>query len=531
MRRKLALVLTAAFLASTVLVGCGDTTTTGGTTGETEQPKEKILIYARGADSMSLDPIMIEDGESAKVVANIYDTLVRYKEGSTEVEPALATEWTSSEDGLEWTFKLREGVKFHDGTPFNADAVKFSFERQLPPNQTAEMPYADFTLGMIDKITVVDDYTIKFNLKYPYAPFLENLAMSLSAPIVSPTAVEKYGADYGSHPVGTGPFVFESWQKDSMITLTANADYWDGKPNVDKVIFEVVKENSVRADKLMTGEVDIIDGIDPNDVDRLKADSNVNFLSAPGMNINYMGMRTDREPFDDPKVREAVSRAINREELVQSLYKGNAVVANGPLPPILFGYDSTLEPYGYDQEKAKQLLAEAGYNESNPLKFELMSYPNPRPYNAVGGDSLATAIQGYLKQVGVEVTITSAAWSEHKENVKNGKGEAFLYGWIGDNGDPDNFLYALLSSSQIGEGRLNEAKYSNKEFDDLLMQAQQTSNNDERVQLYSEAQHILVKDAPWVFISHSMDMAATGKTITGFSIHPTGVAFLKDVDK
>lgn len=525
MRRRWAGVLAGFFLVSTLLTGCGGgTTTTGGKTGG-----EKTVIFARGADSISLDPIMIEDGESAKVVANVYDTLVRYKEGSTEVEPALATEWTTSADGKEWTFKLRKGVKFHDGTPFNAEAVKFNIERQLPPNQTADMPYADFTFGMIDKVVAVDENTVKFDLKTPYAPFLLNLAMSLSAPMASPEAVKKYGKDFGMHPVGTGPFVFDSWEKDSKISLKANPDYWDGKPKVDKLIFEVVKENSVRANKLMAGEADIIDGIDPNDVERLKGDANLNFMTSPGMNINYMAMRTDRKPFDNPKVREAISRAINRDELVKNLYKGNALVANGPLPPILFGFDKDLKPYPYDPEKAKQLLKEAGYD--NNLSFELLSYPNPRPYNAVGGDSLATAIQGYLKQVGVNMKITSANWKEHKDNVKNGKAEAYLYGWTGDNGDPDNFLFALLHSSQIGKGRLNDAKYKNPTFDDLLMKAQQSSDKNERLKDYTAAQEILVKDAPWVFISHSMDMAAARKNISGFKIHPTGVYFLRTLVK
>jgi len=524
MKKRIALIVAAMMLVSTMLAGCGGTTTTGSSSAG----KEKVLIYARGADSMSLDPIMIEDGESAKVVANIYDTLVRYKQGSTEVEPALATDWTTSADGKEWTFHLRKGVKFHDGTPFNAEAVKFNIERQLPPNQTAEMPYADFTFGMIDKVTVVDDYTVKFNLKYPYAPFLLNLAMSLSAPMASPDAVKKYGKDFGQHPVGTGPFVFDSWEKDAQITLKANKDYWDGAPKVDKLIFQVVKENSVRANKLLAGEVDIIDGIDPNDVDRVKSDPNVNFVTSPGMNINYMGLRTDRKPFNDPRVRQAVSMAINRDELVKNLYKGNAVVANGPLPPILFGYDKDLKPYGYDPEKAKELLKEAGVPN---LSFELMSYPNPRPYNAVGGDSLATAIQGYLAKIGVTVKITSANWKEHKDNVRNGKGDAYLYGWIGDNGDPDNFLFALLHSSQIGQGRLNDSGYKNAQFDDLLMKAQQTSNKDERLKYYTQAQEILVKDAPWVFISHSMDMAATRKNVTNFSLHPTGVVFLRGTGK
>jgi len=525
MRRRLAGVLASLFLVSTLLTGCGVINSIG--RGQTAG--EKTVIFARGADSISLDPALIEDGESAKVVANVFDTLVRYREGSTEVEPSLATEWSTSDDEKEWTFKLRKGVKFHDGTPFNAEAVKFNVERQLPPNQTAEMPYSEFTLGMVDKVVAVDESTVKFVLKNPYAPFLLNLAMSLSVPMGSPEAIKKMGKDFGANPVGTGPFVFESWEKDARITLKANQDYWDGKPKVDKLIFEVVKENSVRANKLIAGEADIIDGIDPDDVERLKGDAKLNVSTAPGMNINYMGMRADRKPFNDPKVRQAISMAINREEIINSLYKGNAVLANGPLPSVLFGYVKELQPYPYDPAKAKELLKEAGYD--NNLSFELNSYSDERPYNPIGGDNLARAIQGYLKEAGVTVNITSAAWKEHKENVKNGKGEAYLCGWIGDNGDPDNFLYALLHSNQIGNGRLNDAMYNNPKYDELLLKAQQSSSNKERIKNYTEAQQILVKDAPWVFISNSLDMTASNKSISGFSIHPTGVYFLRTLDK
>ncbi|AET70875.1 ABC-type dipeptide transport system, periplasmic component [Desulfosporosinus orientis DSM 765] len=522
MWRKMASVLTSLFLVSSLLMGCGGIIPAG-----RSQTPEDTVIFARGADSISLDPVLIEDIESAKVVANVFDTLVRYKEGSTEVEPALATEWSTSEDGKEWTFKLRQGVKFHDGTPFNAEAVKFNMDRQLPPNRTEEMPYSSFTLGMVDKVVAVDDYTVKFILKTPYSPFLLNLAMPFSVPIGSPEAIKKMGKDFGAHPVGTGPYIFESWEKDAKITLKANPDYWGGKPNIDKLVFEVIKEKSLRADKLIAGDVDIIDGVAPEDVERLKGDEHLNVSLSPGMNISYMGMRTDRKPFNDPKVRQAISMAINRKELVKALYQGNALVANGPLPPSLLGYDKTIQPYPYDPAKAKELLREAGYDDN--LSFDLITYSDSRPYNTIGGDNLAVAIQGYMKEVGITVNITSAPWKEYKQNLQDGQGDAYLYGWTGDNGDPDNFLYVLLHSSQITS--LNYSKYKNPNYDELLEKAQQTSNIQERIKDYSSAQQILVKDAPWLFISTSMNITAANKRISGFSIHPTGVCFLRDVVK
>jgi len=323
--------------------------------------QQKVLVYARGADSLSLDPALIDDGESAKVIENIYDTLVTFEPGTTKIKPALATDWKISDDGLVYTFYLRKGVKFHDGTPFNADAVVASIGRQVGQNATADMPYASFTFGDVDKVEKVDDYTVKITLKEPNAPFLLNLAMGPAAPIVSPTALKKYGADFGHHPVGTGPFIFEKWDPDQQIVLKANPNYWGGKPKVDEVIFKVTKDNTVRAQELLAGSVDIIDGIDPADVDSLKNSPDINFLSGPGMNINYLAFRVDRPPFDNPKVRQAVSMAIDRQAIVDSLYKGIAVVANGPLPPGMLGYDPNLKPYEYNPAEAKKLLAEAGY--------------------------------------------------------------------------------------------------------------------------------------------------------------------------
>ena len=487
----------------------------------------KTFIFARGSDSVSLDPTIIVDGESAKVCNNIYDNLVRYKEGSTEVEAALAETWECSTDGLVWTFHLRKNVKFHDGTPFNADAVKFNYDRQGPDQRTPDMAYADFTLGMIDKIEAVDQYTIKITLKYPYAPFLANLAMGIAAPICSPTALQKWGADFGLHPVGTGAFVFESWEKEQQITLTANKDWWGGKPKIDKLVFKVTKENAVRANEMLAGEIDMMDGVDPNDVVRLKGDANVKILQAPGMNVNYMGFRVFKPPFDNPKVRKAASMAIDRQAIVDMLYQGNALLANGPLPPNLFGYVSTLQPWPYDLEGAKALLAESGY--PNGFTMTLLSYPNPRGYNAVGGDRLAEAIQADLKDVGITVNISSKAWKEHLAACAGIDGEAFLIGWMGDNGDPDNFLYVLAHSSQ--STGMNYSHYANPEFDSLLEQAQEVGGATERLALYKQAQEIFVPDAPWVFFSHAMDMVAQRANVSGFVLNPTSSIFLWNATK
>lgn len=494
---------------------------------------EKVLIYALEDDPLSLDPCEIEDQQSAEVVTNIFDTLVQYQVGSTEIEPALATAWTTSADGLDWTFKLRQGVKFHDGTLFNAQAVKFSFDRQLAdPEKSREMPYADFTLGIIQNIKVIDNFTVTFSLKYPYAPFLRNLAMPYCAPIVSEEAVKKYGKDVSSHPVGTGPFVFGSWEPGRKIVLKANPNYWGGKPKLDKVIFQVVKGKNVQLNKLAQGTVDIINGLSSNSpANRFLSDTNkFSVWPSNSLNINYMGFRVDHKPFNDQRVREAVSMAIDRDELVKRLYQGNALVAQGPLPPLVLGYTEELKFYSYNPEKAKQLLREAGYSHDD-LSFELLTYSEQRPYNDVGGDRMAEVIKEYLSKIGIKVKIISANWQDHKNNLSSGKGDAFLYGWLGDNGDPDNFLYPLLDGSQIKESGFNYANYNNPIYNALIEKAQGITESSERIRDYALAQQILVADAPWVFISHALNLAATQKKVQGLGILPSGLVRLVKVEK
>lgn len=523
MKKKiLAMMLSLVVVSSLALTACGKNSASAN--GD-KKASPKTLVYAQGADPRGLDPAFVDDGESAKVIVNVYEGLVKYKEGSTELEPGLAKSWEVSSDGKEYTFKLREGVKFHDGTPFNADAVKVNIERQLPPKATEDMPYASFTFGEVEKVEKVDDYTVKVKLKQPYTPFLANLAMSLAAPMVSPTALEKNNGNLNENPVGTGPFKFVSWKKGESITVEKNNDYWGDKAKLDKVVFKFTKENSVRASELMTGATDIMDGVDPNDVQKLK-DNKINVITENGMNINYMAFNTERAPFNDPKVREAISYAINRDELVKFLYQGFAEVAKAPLPSFIPGYNDKVKSFEYNPEKAKQLLKEAG---KENLSVKIITYSNPRPYNPVNGQKLAEAVQNYLSKVGVKATIDVYQWKEYKEKTKQGEGDILFYGWVGDNGDADNFM-SLFDSKEI-KSSLNVAKYNSAEVDNLLSKARQTPNGDERNNIYKEMQDVIAKDAPWVTISHAKDMVATSPKVKNFKMHPTGVVFLKDVDK
>ncbi len=517
-KRVLSVVMASVLAISVLLTGCGSSGK------DASASKAKTLVFAQGADPRGLDPAFVDDGESAKVIANVYDGLLKYKSDSTELEPALATEWNISEDGKVYTFKLREGVKFHDGTEFNADAVKFSIDRQLPPNRTDDMPYASFTFGPVEKVEVVDKNTVKIILTEAYTPFLSNLAMALAAPIVSPAAVKQHGDKFIENPVGTGPFKFVKWDKSQSIQLEKNNEYWGEKAKVDKLIFQFTKENSVRATQLMTGAVDIIDGVDSNNVAEIEKAGAV-MAEDEGMNINYMAFNAARAPFNDSKLRQAISHAIDREELVKYLYQGYAKVANSYMPSFIPGFNDKIVPYEYNPEKSKALLKELG---KENLEVKMVVYSNPRPYNPAG-QKLAEAIQGYLLKVGIKSKIDVYTWTEYKQKLIQGEGDILFYGWTGDNGDPDNFL-SLLDSNEI-ESSLNAAKYKNEQVDKLLKEARGTANGPARDKIYQDIQEILTKDAAWLPISNAKSMAAHSKKITGFKYHPTGVIFFSGVDK
>lgn len=486
--------------------------------------KGSELIYARSQDAVTLDPAYSVDDESNKVIANIFEGLVRFKPGTTTIEPCLAEAWRVSPDGREWTFYLRRGVKFHDGTPFNSEAVRYSIERQLPPQSAESASYASFTFAMLDSIKTPDLYTVKFILKYPYSPFLNNLAMPSAAPIVSPTAATTLGEDFGNRPVGTGPYRFSSWKKGKSIILKENRDYWSKLPECPTLVFSVIKNNRLRSLALKLGFADIVDSLAPPDA-RYLGQKGFPVMEQPGLDLNYLGFFTDKKPFDDPAVRRAISMLLDRKHIT-GLYKGAAIEANGPLPPGVLGYNSNLYPISYDPEGAKELLAGCGY--SDGLKFEIITYSNTRPYNPAGGDVLAESIQKELAQAGVETVIKSYTWSQYKEALLNEEGNAFLYGWISDNGDPDNFLYTLLSSSQIENG-LNTARYRNKEVDLLLAKAQMEIEPALRERMYLSAVEIITRDAPWIFLNHSLKLYATSTKVEGFTPHCAGFTPLNTV--
>ena len=498
------------------------------------------LIFGRGGDSLTLDPAEAIDGESGKVCDVLYDTLVQYREATTDLEPGLAETWQRSADGLIWTFQLRQGVQFHDGTPFDADAVVFSLTRPLAL-------FPNFHEQFIDQIIALDPFTVQIQLKAPYAPFISTLAGTTFS-IVSPVAVQSFGADFGNNPVGTGPFKFVTWDRDDKITLAANNQHWTGRPALDRLIFRSIPNNTDRLGELQQGSIHVMDLPSPDAIPLIQGDPGFEIFIQPSLNIGYLALNMEKPPFDNLKVRLAINHAINKTEIVERLYQGLGIPAKNPIPPTLWSYNDSIEDYAYDPELAKQLLAEAGY----PDGFEttLWALPVPRPY-IPDGMALAEAIRSDLQIIGVAAEIVTFDWGTYLDKTANGEHDMAMLGWIADVADPDNFLYTLLSIPSAEKPAYNISFYRNDALQGILERARTstdqdiqefTSNSelrgvdkvgagftdrDLRTALYRQAQAIVHRDAPWVPLAHAQRILVINRRVKNLKLSPLGWKYLR----
>lgn len=505
--------------------------------GFAQSPQEGgVLVFGRGGDSVSLDPAHATDGESYYVSEAVYDKLAMFKYGSTEIEPGLAESWDISDDGLTYTFHLRKDVhfaptKFYKESPeFTSADVVFSFKRQFDPENPYNKVGGAFKYwsamdmnNIVDDVVAVDKYTVKITLKKKEAPFIANLAMEFASILSKDYADSLLAAgqedELAKKPVGTGAFVFQKWLKDDKIIFTANKNYWGGKPHIDKLIFKVIPNNSVRAAELKAGSIHVMDQPNPAEVKGLEDDPKFTVVKQEGLNVGFLAFNTEKKPFDNKKVRQALSHAINTQGIVDSIYEGLGIVATNPIPPTMWSYNKNLKGYDYDVEKAKKLLAEAGY----PDGFEttIWAMPVPRPYNP-NGRKVAEAMQADLAKVGVKAEIVSYDWGTYLKKGSNGEHEMILLGWSGDNGDPDNFLNVLLSKhSAMTKPSQNRAFWKNDAFTKLIDEAKETTDVATRTKLYEEAQLIFEEEAPWKTIAHSIVVVPMSSKVHGFKIDPT----------
>jgi len=513
------------------------------------------LVFGSSGDAVRLDPADVTDGESIQRMDNIFEGLVEFESGSVLIQPCLATSWEASADGTEIVFNLRKGVKFHDGTDFNADAVVFSFARQYDTNhpyyQYGQWPYWGWMYGDIDKVEKTDDYTVKVVMKNINASIMTSLAM-FTVNIVSPANAEKYKEDAFKNPSGTGPFKFVEWVKDDHITLEANENYWRERAKLDKLIFKVIPDASARLMALEVGEVQGIEYPNPADFDRIRANKDLKLLTEPGMNIGYMAINTGYgyidankngvhdiadeplvktpgyyEPLTKKKVRQAINMAIDKQSIVDNIYIGTASVAKNGMPPWMLGHNDEVVDYPYDPERAKTLLAEAGY----PDGFEVTLYVMPvsRPY-MFDPPKIGEAIQSYLGAVGIKVNIYQVDWGTYLQETMDGNAQMCLLGWTGDNGDPDNFMNVLYGANACSIGTAgNYGFYTNSTAQALLTAALQTYDTEKRTTYYEKFQEMIHEEACYVYLAHSNQNVAFRVNVQGYALHPTSRKFFYPV--
>jgi peptide/nickel transport system substrate-binding protein len=492
----------------------------GITVGWAQTPvKGGTFVYGRGADSVGLDPAVVTDGESFRVTRNIYESLLEYKRDSTEVVPGLAEVWTTSPSGLEWKFELRRQVKFHDGTPCNAEAVVFNFERWMSeahPHHKGVFEYWKSMFGgfpgFVKAIKAIDEHSVAFVLDQPMAPFLANLAMPMFG-IASPTAIKKHGDDYFKNPAGTGPFRFREWRKDDRVVLERNPDYWGEKPLLDRVVFRSIVDNSARLLELQTGSIDLMEFLNPDEIPSVRNDANLELILRPSMNVGYLWWNVKKEPFSRLEVRRAIAHAVNKRAIVEKLFGGIGVLAKNMLPPSLWGYNDAVVDYEYDPAKAREYLAKAGL--ANGFKTTLWAMPNPRPYMPQP-TKIAEAIQADLRAVGIDADIVTMDWATYLAKTRDGEQDMYMLGWTGDNGDPDNFLYWFFGQPET------RSRYFNAKAAELTAKARTIFNKEARAQLYREVQVVLKEDAANVPIAHTTPPLAAKKIVKGYTPHATG---------
>jgi dipeptide transport system substrate-binding protein len=505
----------------------------------------KTLVYCSEGSPEGFDPAPYTAGTTFDASSRpIYNRLVQFQKGSSETEPGLAESYDVSEDGLEYTFHLREGVKFHTTewfTPtrdFNADDVLFSFERQWKTDHPWHAYSAGITweyfnsMSMTDllaNIEKVDDYTVKFTLTRPEAPFIANLAMDFASIMSAEYAAQLEEAGtldmLNQQPVGTGPFQFVNYQQDAVIRYASFDDYWAGVQPIDDLVFAITIDGAVRAQRLQAGECHVMPYPNPADVDMLKADPNLVVMEQEGLNVGYLAYNTQQAPFDNANVRKALNMAIDKEAIIAAVFDGAAAIAKNPIPPTMWSYNDAVEDDPYDPEAAQAMLEAEGVTD---LSMRVWAMPVARPYNP-DARRMSELIQADFAAVGVDVEIVSMEWAEYLEQSSQvDRDGAVLLGWTGDNGDPDNFLAVLLGCDAVGNA--NRAQWCNEEFEALIQDAKVTSEQAERTELYEQAQVIFKEQAPWATIAHSIVYMPMSTNVQGYVMDPKGTHAFDGVD-
>ncbi|WJG08372.1 ABC transporter substrate-binding protein [Aliiglaciecola sp. LCG003] len=507
---------------------------------------ESGVIYCSEGNPYSFNPQLDTSGTTSDASSHqIYDRLINFDPLTGKIVPALASSWLISDDGLTYTFQLRRDVQFHTTSyfspsrNFNADDVIFSINRWRLP----EHPFHDVSGGnypyfsssglsyVINDVKRINGYRVELTLDHPDSSFLANLATDfaviLSAEYAQQLEQLNIKTNIDNLPIGTGPFKFEQYKKNRYIRFSKHQQYWLHDRAPQKLIFDITPSSSLRLAKLMTGECDAIAFPAHSELDTIREREDLILDEKPGLNVGFWAFNTAKAPFDQPKVRQALAMAIDKNSLIEAVYFGSAVSAKGLLPESSWAYQADLSDTNYNPVMARQLLRESGVAEG--FTMNIWAMPVERAYNP-NARKMAELMQNYLAQVGVRVNIVSYEWSAFRERLKQGAHDSVLIGWSADNGDPDNFYRPLLTCDAITSGT-NRAMWCSHEYDDLVNKALQYSETEQRVRYYKMANKLLAKEVPLVPLAHAFRYRAHRRELTGLLINPFGAIRFGDVEK
>ncbi|MDR5609759.1 dipeptide ABC transporter periplasmic-binding protein DppA [Arsenophonus sp.] len=505
----------------------------------------KTLVYCSEGSPEGFNPQLFASGTTYDASSiPLYNRLVEFQLGTTEIKPALAERWQVSDDGKVYTFYLRKGVKWHTSKnfkpsrEFNADDVIYTFMRQKdashPYHKVSDGSY-EYFIGMdldkiIDKIEKIDDHTVHFVLTRPEAPFLADMAMDfasiLSAEYAEQMMKKGKPEQLDLDPIGAGPFQLIQYQKDSRILYKANRDYWRAKPKIDRLVFSITPDAAVRYAKLQKNECQVMAFPNPADLERMRQNKQIVLMEQPGLNVGYLAFNTEKKPLDNVKVRQALTMAVNKDAIIAAVYQGAGQKAKTLIPSTMWGYNQAIKDHPYDPQKAKALLKEAGIAEGSTI--DIWAMPVQRPYNP-NARRMAEMIQADWQKVGIKANIVSYEWGEYLKRAKNGEPQTVMIGWTGDNGDPDNFFATLFSCAAKAQS-INYSKWCNKDFEALIQPARVTFDHNKRIELYRQAQVVMHEQVPALIIAHSTVYKPIRKEVTGFVVDPLGKHHFEVVD-
>ncbi|HBG93520.1 MAG: hypothetical protein A3J81_07995 [Nitrospirae bacterium RIFOXYB2_FULL_43_5] len=477
------------------------------------------IYYRLNTNPTTLDPALIVDVTGGSLSAKLFNGLVRMNK-NLDIIPDIASKWKISENGLVYRFELKKGVIFSNGREATAGDFKYSFERVLNPKTRSPNTWVfdkikgarEFMNGKakeVSGIKAVTDYMLEITLDKPFSPFLNLLAMT-AAYVVPEEEVEKWGVDFSSHPMGTGPFILKHWFPNRELLFEARTDYFDSLPKIKGIAYKIIPEDLTTITEFEIGNLDVIT-IPASSFSRFKKDSKLSDLmsSINGTNTYYLGLNCSKKPFDNPVLRKAMNYAIDREKMLRTVYEGRGRIASGPVPDILRKWKAPAS-YEYNPSKAGELIKAAGYPDGLEVNF----------YITADNEVVDTAevIQSYLKEVGIKANIKQLEWSAYKDAINKGEPDMFWLGWFADYPDPENFLFPLFHSENLGPAG-NRSRYKNPAVDSLIEKGQHAQTAKERDMYYEKAENIIVDDAPWVFFWHKTDYTLRQPSVKNYQIY------------